>query len=133
MARSAHDDVLDDGLDAMKAEVDAVAGEMTICEGEPTTFEHADSNKGTATGKVLARVVNPTLTIEDDTSGRKCTISAESDVTIDISGDADHIALTDGSSKLWFVTTCTEQALVAAGTVDIPAWKINVKDPTAPA
>ena len=133
MARLADNDVLDDGLDAMKAAVDAVEGEMTICEGAPTTFEHADSNKGTGAGKVLARVVYPTLTIEDDTSGRKCTISAENGITIDISGDADHIALTDGSSKLWFVTTCTQQALVAAGTVDVPAWKINVKDPTAPA
>jgi len=133
MARLADNDVLDDGLESLKAAVDAVAGEMTICEGAPTTFEHANSNKGTGDGKVLARVVNPTLTIEDDTSGRKCTISAESDVTIDISGAADHIALTDGTAKLWFVTTCTEQALVAAGTVDVPAWKINVKDPTAPA
>ena len=133
MARLADNDVLDNGLDAMKAAVDAVGGEMTICEGAPTTFEHADSNKGTATGKVLARVINPTLTIDDDDSGRKCTISEELAITIDISGTADHIALTDGSSKLWFVTTCTEQALVAAGTVDVPAWKINVKDPTAPA
>lgn len=133
MARLADNDVLDNGLDSMKAAVDAVAGEMVICEGAPTTYEHANSNKGTGAGKVLARVVNPTLTIDDDTSGRKCTISEELAITIDISGDADHIALTDGSSKLWFVTTCTQQALVAAGTVDVPAWKINVKDPTAPA
>ena len=133
MARLAADDVLDDGLDAMKAAVDAVAGEMTICEGAPTTFEHADSNKGTGAGKVLARLVNPTLTIADDTSGRKCTISEALANTIDISGTADHIALTDGDSKLWLVTTCTEQALVAGGTVDIPAWKFNIKDPTAPA
>lgn len=133
MARLADNDVLDDGLDAMKAAVDAVAGEMTICEGAPTTFEHADSNKGTATGKVLARLVNPTLTIADDTSGRKCTISASTGITIDISGTADHIALTDGSAKLWFATVATSQALVAGGTVDVPAWKINVLDPTAPA
>lgn len=132
MARLAADDVLDDGLDAMKAAVDAVAGEMTICEGAPTTFEHADSNKGTATGKVLARVVNPKLTIADDTSGRKVTISAETGITIDVSGTADHIALTNGTDKLWFATTCTSQALVAGGTVDVPAWKINVQDPTAP-
>lgn len=132
MARLATDDVLDDGLDAMKAAVDAVGGEMTICAGTPTTFEHADSNLGTGDGMVVARVVNPTLTIADDTSGRKCTISAETGVTIDVSGTATHIALTDGSAKLWFVTTCDSQALVAAGTVDIPAWKINILDPTAP-
>ena len=132
MARLADNDVLDDGLDAMKAAVDAVGGEMTICEGAPTTFEHADSNKGTGAGKVLARKINPTLTVADDTSGRKCTISEALANAIDISGTADHIALTDGSAKLWFVTTCLSQALVAGGTVDIPAWKVNVQDPTAP-
>lgn len=132
MARSAVNDLLDDGLDAMKAAVDAVAGEMVICEGQPTTYSHASQNKGTGDGKVLATVVNPTLTIADDTSGRKCTITAETGVTIDVSGDADHIALTDGSAVLWCVTTCTLQALVAAGTVDVPAWKFNIQDPTAP-
>jgi len=132
MARSAHDDVLDDGLDSMKAAVDAVAGTMVVCEGEPTTYSHASQNKGTGDGKVLATKTNPTLTIADDASGRKCTVTAAAGNTIDISGDADHVALTDGSSKLWFVTTCTLQALVAAGTVDIPAWKVNVQDPTAP-
>jgi len=133
MARLAADDVLDDGLDAMKAAVNAVAGTMVVCEGAPTTYSHASQNKGTGDGKVLATVTNPTLTIADDTSGRKCTITAASAVTIDVSGNADHIALTDGAAKLWFVTTATLQALVAAGTVDIPAWKINIQDPTAPA
>lgn len=132
MARLTNDDVLDDGLDAMKAAVDVAGGKMVICEGAPTTYSHASQNKGTGDGKVLATVTNPTLTIADDTSGRKCTISAETGVTIDISGDADHIALTDGSAVLWFVTTATLQALVAAGTVDIPAWKVNVQDPVAP-
>ncbi len=135
MARLAHDDVLDDGLDAMKAAVNAVGGELTICQGAPTTFSHADLNLGTSTGMVLARKVNPTLTIANSTvaaGGRKCTISAAAGITIDVSGNAGHIALTDGSAKLWFVTVCTTQALVAAGTVDVPAWKINVSDPAAP-
>ena len=133
MARSAHDDVLDDGLDAMKAAVDAATGKMVVCEGAPATYSEASQNKGTGDGKVLASKTQPTLTIADDTSGRKCTVTAAAGNTIDISGDADHIALIDSvGEKLWFVTTCTLQALVAAGTVDIPAWKVNVQDPTAP-
>ncbi len=134
MVRFAADDVLDDGLDAMKAAVDAATGKMVICEGQPATYSEASQNKGTGDGKVLATVTNPTLTIADDTSGRKCTISAESGVTISVSGDADHVALVDSvNEKLWFVTVATTQALVAGGTVDIPTWKINVKDPVAPA
>lgn len=129
MARSAHNDVLDDGLDALAASAD----KMVVCEGEPTTYSHASNNKGTGDGKVLATASGLSLVVADDTSGRKLTIGAESAVTIDISGTADHIALRDSVSKLWFVTLCTSQPLVAGGTVDIPAWKINVKDPTAPA
>jgi hypothetical protein len=138
MARLATDDVLDNGLDALKAAIEADTGMMTICEGAPTTYEHASAEKGTATGKVLAKIAGTdaalALTLADDTSGRKATISAVTGLTILQSGNADHIALasSDGS-KLWFVTTCTEQALVSGGTVDIPAWKINVQDPTAPA
>lgn len=134
MARFLADDGLDDGLDSLKAAVDAVGGTMVICEGTPTTYSHASQNKGTGDGKVLATVTNPTITIADgDVDGRKATISAEAGVTIDVSGTADHIALTDGVSVLWAVGPSDGQALVAGGTVDIPAWKIVVRDPTAPA
>jgi hypothetical protein len=138
MAMFAVDDVLDDGLDALKAAIEADTGFMTICEGEPTTYEHATSEKGTGTGKMLARMTGVgsglALTIADDTSGRKATIAAVGSLTILQSGTADHIALasSDGS-KLWLVTECEEEELVADGLVSIPAWKINVQDPVAPA
>jgi len=134
MARFLNDNVLDDGLDTLKSEVDSVTGEIVICEGTPTTYEHANSDKGTGDGKVLARKVNPTLTIADGgVDGRKCTVSEELAIDIDFSGTADHIALTDGVDTLWLVTPGDGQALVAGGTVDIPAFVITVRDPTAPA
>lgn len=64
-----------------------------------------------------------------DTSGRKVTVAAKSGVTIDASGTATHITLDDGSTLL-YVTTCTSQALTSGGTVDFPAWKIEIADPT---
>lgn len=134
MARFVNDNVLDDGLDTLKSEVEGASGELVICEGTPTTYEHANSNKGTGAGKVLARVAAPpTLTIADGgTDGRKATISAEAGLTISVSGTADHIALTDGVDTLWLVTPGDGQALVAGGTVDVPAFVITVRDPTAP-
>jgi hypothetical protein len=40
------------------------------------------------------------------------------------------VALSDSAnSKLLFVTTCTNQALVATNTVTIPAWDIELGDP----
>ena len=134
MARFVQDNVLDDGLYTLKTEVDAAAGEIVICEGTPSTYEHANSDKGTGAGMVLARKVNPTLTIAPGAvDGRKCTVSEELAINIDFSGTADHIALTDGVDTLWLVTPGDGQALVAGGTVDIAAFVITVRDPTAPA
>lgn len=64
-----------------------------------------------------------------DTSGRKITMGAKSGITVDASGTADHIALVDGS-VVRYVTTCTSQVLTAGNTVNVPAWKIEIADPT---
>lgn len=129
MAKLAHNDV----LDALGEYLKANGVKMTACEGAPTTYEHANSQKGTGTGKALASAVltGTDYTMADDTSGRKVTISEQADETVDQTGDADHIAIVDTTnSKLLYVTTCTLQTLTAANTVTFPAWKINVQDPT---
>jgi len=128
MAKLVADAVLDAALQYLEDNVDFIS----VCEGAPTTYEHAHSNKGTATGKVLASSATPTFTgPADDTSGRKTTIDEEPTITIDVSGDADHVALVDVSmTTLLYVTTCTLQTLTAANTVTIPAWKITIPDPT---
>lgn len=129
MAKLVHDDVLDAALNYVKTN----GLMMTACEGAPTTYEHAHSPKGTGAGKALADIVIDTgdFTLADDTSGRKVTIAQQADVTVDITGDADHVAIVDTiNSKLLYVTTCTLQTLTAANTVTFPAWKINIQDPT---
>lgn len=128
MAKLVADAVLDAALQYLEDNVDFIS----VCEGAPTTYEHAHSNKGTGAGKVLASSATPTFTgPADDTSGRKTTIDEEASITIDVSGDADHVALCDvGSTALLYATTCTQQALTAANTVTIPAWKITIPDPT---
>ena len=129
MAKLVHDNVLDAALQYLETNVDWIA----VCEGAPTTYEHAHSNKGTGTGKVLAHSATPTFTgpAEGDASGRKTAVDEEATITIDASGDADHIALVfTGSTLLLYVTTCTLQALVAANTVTIPTWDIEIADPT---
>ena len=129
MGKLVHDNVLDAALQYLEDNVDWIAA----CEGAPTTYEHAHSNKGVATGKVLAHSVTPTFTgpANGDASGRKTAVDEEPTITIDASGDADHIALVFvGSTLLLYVTTCTLQALVAANTVTIPTWDIEIADPT---
>jgi hypothetical protein len=66
-----------------------------------------------------------------DTSGRKVTVAAKSGVSVTASGTATHIAIARSTdSTLRYVTTCTSQALTSGNTVNIPAWKIEVADPT---
>ena len=65
------------------------------------------------------------------TSGRKVTVAAKSAVTVDASGDASHIALVTVSGQVVrYVTTCTTQTLTAGNTVNIPAWSVEITDPT---
>lgn len=122
--------VLDAALQYLEDNVDWISA----CEGAPTTYEHAHSEKGTATGKMLASSATPTFTgPTDDTaiSGRKTIIDEEAAVEVLQTGTADHVALCDvGSTALLYVTTCTGQALTDGNTVTFPAWKITFGDPT---
>ena len=101
---------------------------MTVCTAEPTTYTEA-----TATNKLADVAMTPVtdFTKANDTNGRKVTMAAKSAVPIYTTGTALHVALCkSGDTTLRYVTTCTSQALTAGGTVDFPAWKINIQDPT---
>lgn len=122
VAKSVHDDVLDAAFDVVDQ-----ANLMTACSSQPTTRTEAVTTFALAD---VAMTVNTDYTKADgDTSGRKVTVAAKSGVTIDTSGTATHVALVDGS-RLLYVTTCTSQALTSGGTVDFPAWDIEIADPT---
>ena len=122
MAKSAPDATIDGGLTYIDG-----SDYMCVCSTQPTTYTEARETY------MLAEVAMAAgdIVIADDTSGRKATMAAKSGVTITNSGNAQHIALVKvGDTTLRYVTTCTLQALVAGGTVDIPSWKANIQDPT---
>ena len=100
---------------------------MHVCSTEPTTRTEA-----VTTYQLASAVMTPDTDFtkgDGDTNGRKVTVAAKSGLTIDNTGNAQHIALTDGSNLL-YVTTCTAQQLTAGGTVDVPAWDIEIADPS---
>lgn len=124
MAKALPDAVLDQMLDEI-----ATATKLVVCSSQPTTYTEANATYA------LADVVidSGDFTKADDTSGRKVTVGAQSAFLIDASGTAAHIALIrTGDTTLLAVTTCTSQALVANGsnTVDTPAFKFSISDPT---
>jgi hypothetical protein len=120
MAKKVDDTVLDGALNIIDN-----ATRMVVTSAEPANFA------GIA-AVALADVVMAGGDFTDangDTSGRKVTVAAKSGVTVDASGTATHVCLDDGSTLL-YVTTCTSQALTSGNTVNIPAWDIEIADPT---
>lgn len=113
-------------IDAMLEKI-ATAERLTVLTDEPANF-------AAIAGLLLAEATltpgdGNDFTIGDgDVSGRKVTVSAQEDMEIDATGEADHVALDDGVSLI-YVTTCTPQQLTQGGTVTAPAWDIEVADP----
>lgn len=125
MAKYANDDVMDAALDEV-----ATATTLTVCSTQPTTRTEAITTYKLADVTVTAGDGNGDFTIANgDTSGRKLTVAAQADIPVDTSGTAEHIALCDGS-RLLYVTTCTSQAITSGNTVTIPAWDIEIADPS---
>lgn len=124
MAKSVHDDVLDGALDIIRNN----CTRLTVCSTQPTTY-----TEGNATYALADVTVDSTDFTKGngDTSGRKLTVAQQASVTVDTSGTAQHVALLDvGNSKLLYVTTCTSQSLTSGNTVTVPAWDIEIADPT---
>lgn len=124
MGKKVHDDVLDGALNILKNN----ATRLTITSAEPADFTEADST---------LKLADVTIDSSDftnsngDTNGRKTRIAAQASIPIDASGNATHVCLLDvDDSKLLYVTTCTTQALTSGGTVNTPAWDIEIADPT---
>ena len=110
-------------LDAALDYVSTNATEMYVCTGQPT-------DRANAIALALTGAITPTFqaNADGDTSGRKLAVDAKTGQSITASGTATHIALCSGTTLL-YVTTCTSQALSSGnGTVDVPAWDIEVAD-----
>lgn len=124
MAKFIHDDALDDLLDAI-----AAATRVVVCSGQPANFAGIAA-VALADIAVTPGAGNGDFTIANgDVSGRKLTLAQQTDIDIDVSGTANHISFDDGA-KLLAVTTCTSQVLTDTGTVTIPAFDIEVADPS---
>ena len=101
---------------------------MHVCSAEPANYA------GIAAVSLASVALTPDTDFtkaNGDTSGRKVTVAAKSGVSVTTSGTATHIAIARSTdSTMRYVTTCTSQALTSGNTVNIPAWKIEVQDPT---
>jgi hypothetical protein len=121
--------VPDATIDAMLATIATGVDLIHICSTQPTTYTEANATYSLGEVVVTAGVGGGDWTAGNgDVSGRKITMAQQTGVTIDSSGTAAHIAGTDGSSVLLFVTTCTSLAVTAGNTATINAFDIEVLD-----
>ena len=119
MPKFLQDSTLDLQLDVLETT------NIHVCSGQPTTYAEI------AGLELATQVISGSFTkAAGDVSGRKTTVPAQSAVTIDTSGTATHVVLSNGTTTMTAVTTCTSQALTAGGTVDIPAFDLEIGDPT---
>jgi len=123
MAKQAPDATIDSMFDYVD-----LCNIMHICSGEPANYA------GIAAVSLASVALTPNTDFtkaNGDTSGRKVTVASKSGVSVTSSGSATHIAIALSSdTTLRYVTTCTPQALTSGNTVNVPAWKIEVADPT---
>lgn len=123
MADFLHDEVLDDGLQLLTDVVD----KLVLCSQQPTTYTEAITTYN------LANKSTPTVSApqDGDASGRKVTISAISDGTVDANGTATHYALVDVSlTKLLAAANLSASQVVTSGnTFTLTEFDITIPDP----
>ncbi len=122
MTKTVNDDVLDAALDEIRDNCNL----MTLCSQAPTTRTEAVTTYALADVSMSS---GDFTKANGDTSGRKLTVSAKNTVPVDTDGTGTHLALVDGT-RLLYVTSCASTAVVDTGDCDIPAWDIELRDPT---
>ena len=124
-----HDDALDACLDYIGDNCE----NLYICNAEPSTFAEASDTPGSS-GYRLGTKASPTISAAEngDASGRKRTVTAISDGTVDYTGTASHWALCDNSlSKLLAAGALSgSQSVTASNTFTLMAFDIELPDPS---
>ena len=127
MGKWAIDDMMDAALDYIKNNADR----LCVCSAEPSTYTEATSTYKLAYADITsADFTGPS---DGDTSGRKLTVNAQTNMTVDTSGSATHLALVNTtSSELLYVTTSdpSSATLNVGGLIDTRAFDIEIADPT---
>ena len=122
MAKSLSDAVIDGALNV------AAGDQISVCTTEPTTYTEAITTYKLAISTAVPG--GDFVNANGDTSGRKMTVAAQTAVTIDTTGTATHVAITNlAGTLLKVVTTATSQLLTSGGTVDIGTFKLEIADP----
>lgn len=121
--------VPDATLDAMLTVIADAVDRVDICSTQPTTYAEATTTYSLGNVVVTAGTAGADWNLANgDTSGRKLTLTEQTGVSIGTSGSAQHIAGTNGTDTLYFVTTCTTQSVTSGNTATINTFDIEIQD-----
>ena len=125
MAKVIHDDVLDAALGYIRDN----ANEIVLLNADPGTsytLAHSDYALGRIT------VDSSDFTLGDgDVSGRKVTVSAQSSIGVEETGNCNHLAVVDtDNTKVLLVTTVTSQQVTSGNAAGTPAFDDEIADAT---
>lgn len=123
MAKEFHNDVIDAALDKI-----ATCTHLTFCSSQPANYAGIAAVT-LAAATLTAGDGNGDYVIADHTSGRKCTVGAQTGMTPSANGTVTYAVLDDGSTLL-AATTVTSQAVTTAQTWNSPAFIMAIADPS---
>lgn len=108
------------------------ANRLCLCSQQPTTGTEALSTYAMAVVTVdLGDFTGPVDFTDENGSGRKVTVAAQSEVAPSANGNATHVALVyQVTGQLLAVTPCPSQAVAVGTPANIEAWDIKVYDPS---
>ena len=131
MAKWINDSALDAALTYVCGTNGGNGRSLVACSAQPTTYTEAYVTYALADVALTPGDGEGDFTIGNgDSSGRKLTTAQQSNVTVDASGTATHVAIVDTTgSALLAVTTCTSFALTSGSTVTFPAFDFEIADP----
>ena len=128
MAKWAHADVLDNGINYIKTNCNKVAVISAYTAGDSYV---------TVNGKILAEATMASGDFTLGTSGSNRTLttaSGKQDTSANASGTASHIAFVDtaNSKVLWVTEETSGQTIVLGNPVTFPSLVYTAKQPVAP-
>ncbi len=129
MAKWSNDNVMDKGLEWIQNNCDR----EILCSAQPTNYTEANATYAVADAPLTSGSAGDFTIADGDTSGRKITVAAKSNMDVDSAGDGNHIALVDDAAggTLMYVTTLAtpRNGLLVGDKVNFPAWDIELYDP----
>ena len=126
MAKVLNDNAIDQAFEYVKSNVN----ELVLLNADPGT-SYTQAHSAFALGRIA--VTSDDFTIANgDTSGRKITVSAQSSIGVDTTGNCNHVACnntTANSTEVVIVTEVTSQSLTAGNAASTNAFDDEIEDP----